>query len=134
MEGFESLPPPLPRELPPAAPLAVLEAALTAPFFSLSLLKNLNLSSIEFLLPEDDEEVVEGLDDELLEEEVDEVELALVLLDCLSPPEPGRPRPMAVGMPEEEAPLVAAAALVWGPLLLLLPDAPLDTAEDEAEA
>lgn len=104
-EGFASLPPPPPpRELPPPTLLLDFEAPLAAPFFSLSLLKNLNLSNIEFLLLEEEEEV-EGLDDELLEEEVEEVEPALVLLDCLSPPEPGRPRPTGVGIPETGAAL-----------------------------
>jgi len=64
------------------------------------LLKNLNLSNIEFLFPDPDEEE-EGLEEELLEEEVEEVDPALVLFDALSPPpDPGRPRPTGVGMPD----------------------------------
>lgn len=99
-------PPPLRELLPPLppAPLLDFEAALAAPFLSLSLLKNLNLSNIEFLLLEEEEDV-DGLEEELLEEEVEEVEPALVLLDCLSPPEPGRPRPTGVGIPETGAAL-----------------------------
>ena len=92
-DGFTSLP----------APPLDFEAPLEAPFLSLSLLKNLNLSNIEFLLLEDEEEVVEGLDDVLLEEEVDDVDPALVLLTCLSAPPPGRPRPRGVGIPETGA-------------------------------
>lgn len=95
------------------------EALFGTPFLSLSLLKNLNLSNIEFLLPEDDEDV-EGLEDELLDEEVEEVELALVRLDCLSPPEAGRPRPTGVGMPDEDVVVLGEAARICGTLELLL--------------
>jgi hypothetical protein len=95
--------------------------ALAAAFFSLSLWKNLNLSNIEFLLPEPEDEL-DGLEDELLDEDVDEVEPALVRFHCLSPPDPGRPRPTGVGMPEGAgaADTAGEVARAWGMPLLLL--------------
>lgn len=104
-EEFGALAEDLTSQLPPRDSaserelLLALDALLVPPFLSLSLLKNLNLSNIEFLLPDEDEEV-EGLDDELFDEDVEDVELALVRFDCLSPPDPGRPRPTGVGIPE----------------------------------
>lgn len=90
--------------------LLFLEELLTKPLplslsfsFSLSLsLKNLNLSNMEFLLLDGGlEEVL------LLVEEVELVEPALVLFDCLSARvwllELGIPRPMGVGMAECDA-------------------------------
>ena len=93
--------------------LEVLDVDLTTPpgpppplFLSLSLsLKNLNLSNIEFLL------LVGGLaaDVVLFEEDVEEVDPALVRLDCFSErfwlrdvgiPDP---RPPGVGIPEDWA-------------------------------
>lgn len=88
--------------------LLFLEELLTTPLlFSLSLslslsLKNLNLSNMEFLLLDGGlEEVL------LLEDDVELVEPALVLLDCFSASvwllEVGIPRPIGVGMAEWDA-------------------------------
>ena len=90
------------------------ELPLHAPFFSLSLAKNLNFSNIEFLLRDE----TDGLDEELLEDEFDDVDPTLVRFDGLSHTEPGRPLPIAVGIAEvqERAGDVALVSCVDDPL------------------
>lgn len=126
-------PDPPPPPLPPVLPL-LLAPPLAAPFLSLSLLKNLNLSNIEFLLPDDEDDVEAGLDDELFDDEVEDVELALVRLDCLSPPEAGRPRPKGVGMPEGGGAAPGEVERDWDPPLSRPEAPPFGGASSDPEA